>query len=172
MENRIYLLIMLFTILFSPEAAHAQVDGQLPDNIKYRAWVTSMDGKQTRTKRFLTHVQDSLIILANEERSDQTRFYYYNINHLSLRKKGKPGRGILLGAVGGFVAGFSLGYADAQRCGGFLCFSPLGIGAVTGGLGAFGGGLVGAIIGTGRINIPINGKTANQKQEIRKKLQF
>lgn len=163
---------MLFTALLIPEAARAQTDGQIPDHIKYRAWVVTLDGEYTTTTRFLTHVRDSLIILANEEQSESTQFYYYNIDHLSLRRKGKPGRGILIGALGGFVTGFVLGYAEADSCSGFPCFSPTGIGALTGGLGAIPGGLIGAVVGSGRINIPINGKTKNQRQEIFKKIKF
>ena len=107
-----------------------------------------------------------------------TSIYYRDIETFKFRKKGAVGRGILTGAAVGFVLGAVVGYTtwddNSSSSGGFFTIDfdretttwTAGIGAM------IPGAIIGGLLSSKKMIIPINGKTANQKQEIWKKLQF
>ena len=86
---------------------------------------------------------------------------YQNIKEVTMKRKGRVGRGILIGSVSGFLAGAVIGAVTYKPCNGEFCLDPgpggqaIGVGF----LGAIGGGIVGGIVGAGiKKTWPIGGK--------------
>jgi hypothetical protein len=123
----------------------------------------------------LYQVEEDGVVISNSGSPDD---YFYRANQLNyldmkstdiqtikIRKSGSVGRGIMIGALGGFLTGLTIGLIQGDdevnpNCMFFCDYSPptaLDKGLANGvGLGLL-GGITGAIVGSVKIKIPING---------------
>ena len=143
---------------------------------RYRTWLT-LNSEPFKSKGILYQSKESSILIAplvknRQQISDKTliEFQIRNIETIKLRKNKRVGKGILIGAVTGLVAGGLVGLlsGDDPPCnsGGLICFrSTAEEKAVIGGvyLAVFGAG-VGALIGSIKIKIPINGSSEKYRK--------
>jgi len=107
------------------------------------------------------------------DRFETIKLHINDIETVKIRRKGRIGRGVLFGALGGFALGGIIGLAsgddDPNNC--FFCLSA-GDKALLAGipLSIVGAGL-GALIGSLKVKIPINGNISNfnrNKSKLRK----
>ena len=137
---------LVFALLGILHSGHAQ----LLENT-YRIHVHLSNGGHV--KGWLLSVTDSSVNVLITGRPDRdTAVVFRDIDRVSVRRKGSPGKGFVVGFSAGTVVGGLVGYASYSPpdCdGSFFCFdfgpgmSAMG-GAVTGG---FGAGLVGLVSG-------------------------
>ncbi len=141
----------------------------------YRTWI-STNSEPFKVKGSLYKVNDSSIFVSSFLRlqdypanRDQllVELYLENINTIKIRRMNRIGRGAWIGAISGFVVGGFIGYQTEfdyflhRHEMVFLGGVPLSI---------VGAG-VGALIGSNKIIIPINGNANNfnkNKKELRK----
>ncbi len=149
----------------------------------YRTWI-SMNSEPFKIKGSLYQVNDSSVFVSNalkiqdysENRFETVELHVKDIKIIKTRKKNSVGNGALVGAISGLVFGGLIGYAsgDDSCPPGTWCIisftaeeKALMLGVP---LSIVGAGL-GALIGSAKIVIPINGNaiTFNQnKKELRK----
>jgi len=128
-------------------------------NRKYKTWVKKTDSK-SRLVGVLYQVEDTKLLISNSfehEVYDLNQFEYqdvyaYEIEKIKLRRKGSIGRGILIGVASGFVTGAIIGFVNGDE----PCHPTCFIGGSAEDLGLI-GGVVGAVVGSLKISIPING---------------
>jgi hypothetical protein len=149
----------------------------------YKIWVTSMDNSK-KYRGYLREVEDSTIVVSNYLNKKKSNYLTLNIDirgveKIKFRKKGKVGKSILWGAFTGAALGAIIGLASGDDVPGRDCPLPrsgptipfdglferpcysAGEKAVIGGVGGGAWGiLIGGIVGSVKIKIPING---NQK---------
>ncbi len=152
----------------------------IQNNKIYRTWIT-LNSEPFKTNGALYEIKDSSILVSNSlvirdysAGSFETANLHINdIETIKVRRKNRIGRGVLFGALGGFALGGIIGLAsgdDPDDCV-FFCASA-GEKALIAGipLSITGAGL-GALIGSFKIKIPINGNISNfnkNKQKLRK----
>jgi hypothetical protein len=159
-------LTILTFLTFIALVGFAQV-GRFPKRTTLKA--TVVDSIDRVQYGYLAAVADSgIIMLKSPVVFDQTlansnlnTIAYQNIKELTLKRKGRVGRGILIGSVSGFLAGAVIGVVTYKPCNGEYCLDPgqggqaIGLGF----LGAIGGGIVGGIVGGGiKKTWPIGGQ--------------
>lgn len=137
----------------------------------YRAWVYPNSDIPV-AKGVLYQLGDSSIFLSSSpfQSSPTSKFNEINIHDIKMvkfRRKGRVGNKILIGAVSGFVVGGIIGLAsgDDENC--FICYSPGEKALMLGTLLAIPGGLVGGIVGSLKVKIPINGNKETYGQRKR-----
>jgi hypothetical protein len=133
----------------------------------HKIWVTPRNNT-SRLIGYLSEVGDSLIIVSSHLNQsgfteDLQSIDFQNIETIKFRKKGKVGNSILIGALSGVAIGAIVGFASGDdNCSGGL-FSSLFCytkeqKAVLGGVSLLlPGVLIGAVAGSIKIEIPING---------------
>ena len=143
---------------------------------RYKTWLT-LNSEPFKSKGILYQSKASSILIAPFEKnkqqiSDKTliEFQIRNIEKIKLRKTKKVGKGILIGAVTGLVTGALIGIIDGDdppcSSGSWICFrySAEEKAVMTGvPLAVFGAG-VGALIGSIKIKIPINGNSEKYRK--------
>jgi F0F1-type ATP synthase membrane subunit c/vacuolar-type H+-ATPase subunit K len=171
--------------LFNIQSIQAQT-GSSEMRTSYQAWISTYETSRP-IAGVLYEIEDSSVTLSNRNFSrngssgkvDMTKLDVRSIDVMKLRKNGNTGRGILYGAISGLVVGGVLGilYASTvekheegannfeksinstastmQIVGSSIL---IGIGCIGTGIG------VGAIIGSAKIAIPINGSQAQFTQ--------
>ena len=129
----------------------------------YKTWLT-LNSEPFKSKGILYQSKESSILIVplvknRQQISDKTliEFQIRNVETIKLRRKNKIGRDILVGAVTGLVTGGLMGFASGDDPPGWFSFSAEQKAAMLGvPLSVFGAG-IGAIIGSVKIKIPING---------------
>jgi len=143
---------------------------------RYRTWVHPNTDSPT-TIRFLYQLKDSSIVLSSSPNQSSFAETFKEINiqdiqTVELRKKDRVGKGVLAGALAGFVTGglLTLGIVgDCDDC----RFSTGGTAFLGGLVFAIPGGLIGGALGSAKIKIPINGNKKTyekRKRELEKYL--
>ena len=145
---------------------------------KYKTWLT-LNSEPFKSKGILYQSKESSILLAplvknKQQISDKSlvEFQIHNIETIKLRKKNKIGKGILIGAVTGLVAGGLIGLIDGDDPPDTWFALTAGDKAIIAGVPlAICGAGIGAAIGSIKIKIPINGsnnKYRKNKNELRR----
>lgn len=148
----------------------------------YRTWVTKT-GKLGVANGYLRTVEDSLIVLSYNKVSKTAHNYHAQripvgaIKKIKFREKGKPLKGVLIGALSGFMLGGIIGLADGDdNCDGFLgnlfCHTAEEKAVIYGTGLAIPFALIGGIINTRKIKISINGNHDTYKQQKMKLLEY
>jgi hypothetical protein len=176
-----YLLVMLI----AGSVVTAGYGQKAPTSKVYEAWmaVTSEDraGYYAEYRGRLRELRDSSVVLAYRKRNNYENYTLAvrDIERMAFRTTGRVGRGAIFGTLGGFAAGYLLGYAfssddeprNANSGPPYYINLPeillsrgdkaLVVSLLTTPL----GGVVGALIGTKKIKIPIGGsQSAYQRQ--------
>lgn len=136
----------------------------------YRTWV-SLNSEPFKIKGVLYEIKDSSILVSSSvviqdysiDRFEVANLHINNIETIKTRRKNNIGKGVLIGAVSGFVLGGLIGLisGDDPPCtsGSLICFrftaeeKALGTGVPL----AVGGAGIGSLIGSIKVKIPING---------------
>ncbi len=137
----------------------------------YRTWVELSNSEEKPTGLLYQVLDTSVIISENMIRADynnkeigQINIDYLQIKTIKVRRKGRVGRGMLIGAFAGAAFGVFLG-SISQDDNSYIGFSREekmwlnGIGLGTTGM------ILGAIIGSAKIKIPIYGSKKVFQQE-------
>ncbi len=145
---------------------HAQET--IKKNKVYRTWIT-MNSEPFKVKGFLYEINDSSISVANSKiikeystvRFQVAKLHIIDIEKIKTRRNNSIGRGIWIGAVTGFVVGGIIGLVDGDDPAGFLAMTA-GEKAIKAGVAlSIGGAVIGGLIGTIKIRIPIDGSMNN-----------
>ena len=118
MKYSIWRILLLTWILgFSSHYLQGQTEVEHKKG-QYRIWISKMD-KSKKVKGFLFEAGDSLLTIMDYSVVGGSRSVEIeNINKIKLRKKSKPGRGLLTGALVGFSIGAIIGLASGDDPGG------------------------------------------------------
>ncbi len=165
--------ILLCISIFSS----AQKDA--PQRIRlYKTWITLAGGA---TKQGLLYqIKDSSVVIANSINNkgssvvtpDLSEVVASNIYFIKARREGNVTKGVLIGATAGILAGVIIGLvSEPDVSNSFGTFAPE-LRALGGGiLGVLPGILIGGMISSIRIKIPINGsinKFSKEKEQLSK----
>lgn len=162
MKNIIFFSIKIVVFILTLHSCFGQ---QTPDlqEIKagkpYRAWLFS---KTDRLRligggEFYRLSEDSVTLVKPYKTSMQINSYaVQNIDRIGLRRKGNIGKGIIIGAVTGLLAGIATGYAWGDGPVGLVELKAGEKAALCGVFMAEAGGFIGAAIGAKKIRIPID----------------
>lgn len=134
----------------------------------YRTWI-SLNNEPKVIRGSLYQVSDNAVVVSSAvknrhysaNRYEITKLHYYTIETIQIRQSGTVRRGARLGAIAGFTVGFLIGNITTGS-GDF--FTGPTVGVILGVPSAIAGAGVGAIIGSSKITIPINGNTNNFNQ--------
>ena len=133
----------------------------------YRTWI-SLDNVPYEIKGSLYQISDSAVFVSSAvkirhyaaNRYEITELHYNTINTIKIRRSGSVRRGALLGAISGFAAGFLIGNITTSED----WITGPEVGVIIGVPSALAGAGLGAILGSSKITIPINGKTNSFNQ--------
>ena len=162
-------LLTISIFLFSVQFSFGQVTSSNEKKKKpYIVWVKLLDNTPT-FKGYLSEVGDTLVIISLKVNTLTRKIRLDNVNYLKFNEKGNAGRSASLGGVVGFGFGALVGYVTTPSDSSY--FGP-GANAIAGGLlGIIPGLLIGGIIGSKKIQVPIQGSNKSvqaQKEELRK----
>ena len=124
----------------------------------YKVWVTKMDGSKVRGFFYAADAQG--VTISNSKTPDESNLLLVeaeNIRLIKMRRKGAVGKGAGIGFLSGAAFGGIIGYAGGDDEPGLLSATKetkAGVGAIVFGLVGTG---VGAIVGTGKKKIHIDG---------------
>ena len=159
------LLILFGAFLIFP----INLDAQITANKKqpYKVWVSLIDGSKEKGVLYLADKQG--IKIMNNKSSNVGNLIFVEaskVNLIKIRRKGKIGKGVWIGALSGFSSGILLGLASGDDEPGILSFSKEDK-AIAGGitLGVLGTG-VGALVATGKKKIMIKGDNEMYKKQL------
>ncbi|WP_200975227.1 hypothetical protein [Echinicola sp. 20G] len=161
MKKALSLFLISFALI---NLAVAQIT---PKIRQYDMWLTSNASNQSM-KGYLFEVRPSSILTTEsfpEASSVHSRINEHDIEDirtLEFRKQGKLGKSIIFGAIIGTAVGLAVGKMDDPNCddANGMC-TRTNINVVLGGM-ALGGG-IGALLGSRKIKIPLNGKKENYR---------
>lgn len=145
------------------------IQGKIKPKI-YKTWV-SLNEEPFKIKGVLYELKDSSILVSNSviikdystNRFETINLHMNSIETIKTRRNNGIGRGVWIGAVSGFVIGGLVGlvgFPDDPLAAPFYC--NIGAAAGTG---------IGALVGSFKVKIPINGNINNynkQKNKLRK----
>jgi hypothetical protein len=157
--------IVTFLLLCSLYHAEAQSSNKKTDN--YRVWISLLNepyhvqGTLYRLKETSLFVSDYVMPIEYADYDNPIReVMVSNIDLIEVRKKNRVGKIAIIGAVGGFAIGSIIGLAK----GGDSNYS-VEQKALLGGISlAIPGALVGMLVGSVKIVIPVEGKLFNYKK--------
>lgn len=166
MKKLIRILLMTILVLSLPiQNLQSQATGQKrPSN--YHTWVKSMDN--SIYKGYLTLLKDSLVTIAKYNGRETKLIKVDDINSIKFRKDSKLVKGMIIGALAGFSIGGIIGLKRGDTPPGFHFFPPLtaeqkalyfGTGLVIPGI------IIGGIVCSKKIIIPINGSKENYNSQ-------
>jgi hypothetical protein len=124
----------------------------------YKVWVIKVN--RDVHKGYLTQLKDSSVVIFEISGDPKQEILISTIDQIKFRKKGKMGRSIAIGAVGGLVVGGVTGYATGEG-------NWIGREGQAVGLGVLGlplGAAIGAAIGTGKTKYMIEGSQENYER--------
>ena len=130
--------------------------------VSHKAWVFLTDG--TKMTGVLYSANEEGILLRGDNLNDPIA--PTSITAIKIRRKGKVGKGALYGAAGGAVVGFTIGILSGDDDPGWFSSTKeekAGIGALF--LTPI-GAVIGGLVGTKRITIPIDGSTETYKAQL------
>jgi hypothetical protein len=132
----------------------------------YRVWL-SLNNQSTKLEGVLYDVKDSTILIStsleladyNTKNIKPTEIPVRSIEKIKIRRRNNIGRNAGLGAVGGLLAGGLLGLigSGTDEPGGIISFSKGETILITGAIFAVPMGIIGAIVGSSKQKIIING---------------
>ena len=152
------LLMTIFVASYSHQNLHSQTTDQKKP-VNYQAWVTSFH--EFSTPCYLSSLEDSIIGFYTIAINETMYFRIDEIHTLEFRKKGNVGTGAIFGAITGFLVGGIIGIAQGDDPPGIFSFSASTKGLVLGAVSILPGALIGGIIGTAKVKIPIYGSQKN-----------
>jgi hypothetical protein len=124
----------------------------------YKIWVTKMDG--SKVKGFFYAADEQGITISKSKVQDESNLLMVeaaNISLIKIRRKGAVGKGAGIGFLSGAAFGAIMGYAAGDDEFGWFSLTKedkASVGAIS--FGVVGTG-VGALWGTGKMKIPIDG---------------
>jgi len=164
MKNRLHILLLTVSVfLLSSESIFGQNADQLKKSKNYITWVSPNDNS-SKIKGFLTEIGDSLIVISDLSNHESHSIYIHTVEKIKFRKKGRVGRGVLIGALSGAALGSIIAFDEGDdwffsaETKALLYGAPLSIT----------GALIGGLIGSIKITIPINGNAKNQREKLLK----
>ncbi len=166
-KKQFYVSLAIVIIYLFP---FLSIFGQTPKQVKsrkYKTWVTRIDNSSS-IKGYMSEVGDSSIIISNLKNIEKQRIYFNDIKIIKFRRKGEIGRGVLFGALTGFAVGGLIGLASGDDKGYLINFTAGEKGLLAGTLLTIPGAIIGGLLGSIKIKIPINGNTHNQKAKLLK----
>ena len=157
---RIFGLLLTFVVLIAINNATGQERTRYDQSVDhegvnpYKVWVV-LDENRTPIQGYLTQLKSSSLVVKTFPNRSKTNpsiveLGIQRVEVLKFRRKGKIGRGALTGAFAGLLAGFVVGTSSSD-------FMPATAGLLVGGAGAAAGGIIGTIVGSVRVSIPIRG---------------
>lgn len=158
MKN-IALTVLVF--LFIAPGLHSQ---NRKEKIKvYKVWVTKMDG--SKQKGFFYAADEKGITISKSKTPDKSKLVLVeakSINIIKIRRKGAVGKGAGIGFLSGAAVGAIIGFADGDE---FLFPKEAKAGIAGAFIGVIGTG-VGAIVGTGKKKILIDGNAETYRIQL------
>jgi len=160
----------------SRESFMQEVDSRKKDKadhkLNYRSWI-DIYTSSSDVKGDIYEIKDSSItVYRNASMSGYSAgefrgvdLHIDDIETIKVRRKGGIGRGCLFGSISGFAIGALIGFATHEPSEGLFSLSAGGTALGTGILFLPLGASVGAVIGSGKIEIPINGSMATYNRE-------
>lgn len=137
---------------------------------RYKVWISKMD-KSKKTSGYIFDAGDSEITIMNYKINGGSQIIQAeNINEIKLRKKGKPGNGLLKGALIGITLGAIIGFASNDD----LTLSLFNLGSeqkaiLLGSVLSIPGAFVGLIAGHQMsLKIPIKGSRSSYDAQLEK----
>ncbi|MFD2998754.1 hypothetical protein ACFS7Z_00135 [Pontibacter toksunensis] len=178
-----YFSIIAMIVLYFLNSVNAQ--DNIQKNKIYRTWIT-FNNKPLQTEGVLYEIKDSSILVSSsvaikDYSTDRVETLKFNINEIEtikIRRKNSVGRGILTGAITGFAVGGLIGLisGDDPPCpqGTWFCFRlTAGEKALITGIPfSIGGAGIGALVGSVKVNIPINGSIDNYNKNKNELLKY
>ncbi len=159
-------LIVFLLISFSNTPGFAQ---ESKTEIKPKEYITWVYSGKEKTKGFLLDTQDSYLTisdLAYGKNNQIIRFESADLDRLKFRRKGNIGRGLIYGGVGGALIGIVIGVASGDdNPNDFISFSAQDKAVILGAFFAIPGTIIGGIIGSKKIKIPIRNKEQNYARQ-------
>ncbi|MBL7791023.1 MAG: hypothetical protein JNK77_01770 [Saprospiraceae bacterium] len=156
------LLIVLtlnFSIAFSQKSEREKI---------YKTWVKTYSSREG-IKGILIETKDTSILIAqsiHDLLNTTSEISVSDIDKLQFRRKGRAGKGALIGAASGLSTGAIIGFAVGRR--GDQDFKSsekaVGFGIAL----AIPGSIIGAIIGSIKVKIPIKGNIQNYQLQKKK----
>ncbi len=131
----------------------------------YRTWV-SLNSEPFKIKGVLYEIKDSSILVSSSvviqdystDKFEIVKLHINNIETIKTRRKNNIGRGVLIGAITGFAVGCFIGLIDGDDPPNtFLGMTAEEKALFAGVPLAVGGAGIGALIGSIKVKIPING---------------
>lgn len=162
---KISTVLMLFALILLPFVINGQNSGK---EVKtHKIWVTLIDGSKEKGILYSSDL-DGIKIL-NHNTLDVSDLKFVAVSHIDLikiRRKGKVGQGVLVGALSGVGVGVLIGLASGDDDPGILSFSKedkAAVGGIT--LGVLGTG-IGALVASSKELIVINGSNENYLKKL------
>lgn len=132
---------------------------------KHFIWVKTMDKHKTNA-RYLSEYQDSSVTIMDRKMNNAQIINIENIKYLEFRRKGNEVRGFFLGAFGGFLTGAFLGLAKGDDDpSNFFSLTAEQNAVLFGILLTPPGAILGGILGSRKIKIPIDGDINNYNRQ-------
>lgn len=159
MKKLFHILLMTFVVLsFSHPYLYSQnTNSKKPAN--YYTWVKSMDNSYSKVG-YLTEINDSSISIMEKKDFKNKTIMIKDIKKLHFRKSNSESKGFLYGALAGFALGAIIGTLGEDDS------FPIPLLALAGGITlAVPGTLIGGLIGSAKVNFPINGNQNNYNMQ-------
>jgi len=129
----------------------------------YKTWLSLEN--DTKLKGILYQVTDSSLIVSKSlvvsgrlsQSLNLEEIHFRDINFIYTKKKNATGNGALIGAGAGLLLGVVIGLSSGDDSGGFISFSAEEKAMMTGSALAILGAGLGALVGSVKMTIPING---------------
>lgn len=129
----------------------------------YKTWVDLIN-ESFKAKGVLYELKDSYILISNSDRMEDygnnnfetMNLYIHNIEVIRIRRKNNIGRGVWMGALSGFALGILVTLPDLDD----WLFAAFPFAVIGSG--------IGALVGTIKVRVPINGNLSNYNKCKRK----
>ena len=166
MKYLVQTILALLFVSISINTIYSQAS-VLQKDIEYKSWVKTMDGTQNQ-KGFLAELKDSSIVFGSQQKLEDIAIS--NMKQINFRKKNAIGKSMGYGALIGFGLGAVIGLASGDDKGGFISFTAEEKALAAGIFLTIPGAIIGALVGSAKVKIPINGKM-DQYERQRMKIQ-
>lgn len=166
------MMVCIISIFFiSNSFAQDKSDiNRIKSNKDYKIWLYSNTG-QLGNGDLLKALDDSIVLFKNYKKTNLKSFAVEDIKEIRLRRKSRVAAGMAFGAIGGFLSGLAIGYTqgdDKNAPSGPLNFSinfsKKEKGYFYGIVGIIPGALIGGLIGSIKLKIPINGNKSKYRE--------
>ena len=160
-------LVIITTLLLCCCLGSLKAQDYGKKNNKFKTWITLLD-EPYEVNGILYALKDSSILLSNYktysefivDNNPTIELRVDNISLIETRKRNRMTKGIIIGAVSGFAVGGLIGLARGDDMD-----SSAGEKAIKGGISlAIPGALIGMLVGTVKVSIPIDGNLSIYKK--------